>query len=49
MDARAFGAHPTRTERTISPWRARDTVFVASFWVVSAAIFTVGLTVASAY
>ena len=51
MDARAFGAHPTRTERTISPWRARDTVFVASFWVVSAAIFAagLGLTVASAY
>ncbi len=51
MDARAFGAHPTRTERTISPWRARDTVFVASFWVVSAAIYAVGLglTVASAY
>lgn len=29
MDARAFGAHPTRTERAISHWRARDTVFVA--------------------
>jgi energy-coupling factor transport system permease protein len=38
MDARAFGAHPTRTERHLSPWRARDTVFVAAFLVVSALI-----------
>ena len=30
MDARAFGAHPTRTERAVSRWRARDTVFVAA-------------------
>ncbi len=39
MDARAFGAHPTRTERTISRWRTRDTAFVLCFWLVSAAIF----------
>ncbi|KRE23186.1 cobalt ABC transporter permease [Agromyces sp. Soil535] len=39
MDARAFGAHPTRTERTISRWRPRDTVFVLCFWFISAAIF----------
>ncbi|WP_308797364.1 energy-coupling factor transporter transmembrane component T [Agromyces silvae] len=39
MDARAFGAHPTRTERTISRWRARDTVFVIAFWVAAAALF----------
>ena len=38
MDARAFGAHPTRTERYLTPWRARDTVFVAAFLVVSALI-----------
>ena len=35
MDARAFGAHATRTERIISRWRPRDTVFVISFWLVS--------------
>lgn len=39
MDARAFGAHPTRTERTISRWRVRDTVFVLVYWVVAAAVF----------
>ncbi|GAA1517060.1 energy-coupling factor transport system permease protein [Agromyces terreus] len=39
MDARAFGAHPTRTERTISRWRARDTVFVLLFWTVSFGIY----------
>ncbi|GAA1829767.1 energy-coupling factor transporter transmembrane component T family protein [Agromyces salentinus] len=39
MDARAFGAHATRTERTISRWRVRDTAFVVAFWVVSAAIY----------
>ena len=39
MDARAFGAHPDRTERHLVPWRARDTVFVVLFWIASAAIF----------
>jgi energy-coupling factor transport system permease protein len=39
MDARAFGAHTTRTERTISRWRARDTVFVVVVWAASAALF----------
>jgi energy-coupling factor transport system permease protein len=39
MDARAFGAHTTRTERVISRWRARDTVFVVVFWAASVAIF----------
>lgn len=39
MDARAFGAHPDRTERHLVPWRRRDTVFVAAFCVVSAAMF----------
>ena len=43
MDARAFGAHPTRTERTVSRWRARDTVFVVAFQLASAAIFVVAL------
>lgn len=39
MDARAFGAYPDRTERHLVPWRRRDTVFIAAFWVASAAIF----------
>ena len=39
MDARAFGAHPDRTERHTVPWRHRDTIFVAAFWAVSAAVF----------
>jgi energy-coupling factor transport system permease protein len=38
MDARAFGAHPDRTERYLVPFRARDVVFVLLFWAVSAAI-----------
>ncbi|MFB6610973.1 energy-coupling factor transporter transmembrane component T family protein [Agromyces sp. NPDC056379] len=38
MDARAFGAHRTRTERHFSPWRVRDTVFVACFLAVSIVI-----------
>ena len=40
MDARAFGAHPDRTERHLVPFRARDVVFIALFLVASAAIFT---------
>lgn len=38
MDARAFGAHPDRTERHLLPWRRRDTVFVVAFWAVSAVV-----------
>ncbi|UOQ87951.1 energy-coupling factor transporter transmembrane protein EcfT [Agromyces endophyticus] len=38
MDARAFGAHRTRTERYLMPWRARDTVFVVAFVAASAVI-----------
>lgn len=38
MDARAFGAHPTRTERHLVPLRVRDGVFVAAFWAVSAVV-----------
>ncbi|MGR6741225.1 energy-coupling factor transporter transmembrane component T [Microbacterium sp. F1-18] len=38
MDARAFGAHRDRTERHLVPFRRRDVVFVAGFWLVSAAI-----------
>ncbi|WP_395245407.1 energy-coupling factor transporter transmembrane component T family protein [Agromyces sp. MMS24-K17] len=49
MDARAFGAHPTRTERTISRWRVRDTVFVALFWATAAAVFWWGFASGSAW
>lgn len=40
MDARAFGAHPDRTERHVVLFRARDVVFIALFLLASAAIFT---------
>lgn len=32
MDARAFGAHPHRTELTENRWRGRDTVVLLSLW-----------------
>lgn len=38
MDARAFGAHPDRTERHLVPFRARDVVFVVLFLTVSAVV-----------
>lgn len=38
MDARAFGAHRTRTERHPEPLRARDAVFVVTAWTVGAAV-----------
>lgn len=41
MDSRAFGAHPTRTERHLVPFRVRDVVFVVMCLAASAAIFTV--------
>jgi len=40
MDARAFGAHPTRTERHLVPWRTRDTVFAGAVVLASAVVFT---------
>ncbi|GAA1758255.1 energy-coupling factor transporter transmembrane component T [Agromyces humatus] len=43
MDARAFGAHATRTERILSPWRVRDTAFVVAFWAVGAGVYAVAL------
>ena len=39
MDARAFGRYPYRTERYRVPFRARDVVFIALFWAVSATVF----------
>lgn len=41
MDSRAFGAHVTRTERHLVPFRTRDVVFVALCLAASALIFTV--------
>lgn len=38
MEARAFGAHPRRTERNPPRWRARDTVFVVVLWASTAAV-----------
>ncbi|MFJ2371114.1 energy-coupling factor transporter transmembrane component T family protein [Microbacterium sp. NPDC087665] len=38
MDSRAFGAHPTRTERHLVPFRTRDTIFIALSLAASAAI-----------
>ena len=39
MDSRAFGAHTTRTERHLVPFRVRDTVFIVVSIAASAAIF----------
>ena len=44
MDARAFGAHPARTERYVVPFRARDWVFIALFWAATAAIIIATIT-----
>lgn len=41
MDARAFGAYAHRTERYRIPFRYRDVVFIAVFWIVTAAIFVI--------
>jgi energy-coupling factor transport system permease protein len=38
MDARAFGAHPTRTERYTIAFRARDWVFIVVSWMGTALI-----------
>ncbi|MGM7698209.1 energy-coupling factor transporter transmembrane component T [Microbacterium sp. A84] len=39
MDARAFGAHATRTERYLVPFRRRDVVFIVLFLAASALLF----------
>ncbi|WP_308123042.1 ATP-binding cassette domain-containing protein [Microbacterium marinilacus] len=46
MDARAFGAFPTRTERHVVPLRRRDLVFVLLSWAACAAVFVVTPTLA---
>ncbi len=38
MDARAFGAHPQRTERHLVPFRSRDVAFILVFWALTAAL-----------
>ena len=38
MDSRAFGAHRSRTERYLVPFRARDWVFLLTFWAATAAL-----------
>ncbi|MDO7883558.1 energy-coupling factor transporter transmembrane component T family protein [Salinibacterium soli] len=38
MDARAFGAHPTRTERHSVPFRARDAAIVVLFWTATVVV-----------
>ncbi|MFZ4843430.1 MULTISPECIES: energy-coupling factor transporter transmembrane component T [Mycetocola] len=43
MDARAFGAHDTRTERHQIPVRTRDWVFMIGFWVFTAAVLVAAL------
>lgn len=39
MDSRAFGAHTTRTERHLVPFRRRDVLFIVIAVAVSAAVF----------
>lgn len=41
MDSRAFGAHPTRTERHLVPFRTRDVVFIGLCLAASALILFV--------
>ncbi|SJM58130.1 energy-coupling factor transporter transmembrane protein EcfT [Gulosibacter sp. 10] len=41
MDARGFGAHPTRTDRHPVLMRRRDVVFLILFWLLLAAVFAV--------
>lgn len=41
MDSRAFGAHPTRTERYSIAFRARDWIFIVAFWAATAIVIIV--------
>jgi energy-coupling factor transport system permease protein len=41
MDARGFGAHPTRTERYVIAFRRRDGAFIITFWVVTALVLAI--------
>lgn len=41
MDARAFGAHPRRTERRVFTWRLRDTTLVLAGVALAAGLFLI--------
>lgn len=43
MDARAFGAHDTRTERHLVPMRRRDWFFMIGFWIFTAAVLAIAI------
>lgn len=43
MDARAFGAFATRTERYVIEFRTRDWVFIGCFWSATAIIVALGI------
>lgn len=43
MDSRAFGAHPTRTERHLVPFRVRDGVFLIALWLATAGVVVVAV------
>lgn len=47
MDARGFGAFPTRTELVESPWRLRDTLVLVGTWLVVVTIWILYPTPAS--
>lgn len=42
MDARAFGAYPTRTERHTVPWRRRDAAYLTVFWIGTVVLLWIG-------
>jgi energy-coupling factor transport system permease protein len=44
MDSRAFGAHPSRTERHLVPFRARDWLFIVMFWAAGAGLIVMAAT-----
>ncbi len=39
MDARGFGAHPTRTDRNPARVRTRDSAYLAAMWAAFASVF----------
>ncbi|MEV6596211.1 energy-coupling factor transporter transmembrane component T [Actinoplanes sp. NPDC051346] len=39
MESRAFGAHPTRTERYVVPFRVRDAILVSALWCFTLGVF----------
>jgi energy-coupling factor transport system permease protein len=41
MDSRAFGAFPTRTERHLIAFRARDWAFIVCYWLATATVLLI--------